>query len=359
MAINMPQIIVTVKQMAQTVVARSARGRLMIIVNDDTASGEAVQTYKDITQVDVKNYTEENYNDIALAFLGGPSEVIVVKQKTAQTFAKDIVPLIATKKYDYITALTEDAAQHTAIINFVKAENKKVQKKKKAVVYKATAPDDKRIVNFTTETYNTVSAQNQKGWHLLGQVAGLLAGLPMDQSITYKLFKNVESVSEPTDLDAEVEKGNIFLWNDEDGVRMSRGVNSMTTLSDEDTEDMRMIGIIEAIDMIEYDLRTFFKQQFVGKKKNKYDNQCLFLTAAMRYFDELEDEDVLDGEFDNVANIDIEAQRKAWLQIGKDEAAVWDDLMVKKRTFKRKMFLTGNIKILDAIEDCSFHIIME
>ncbi len=359
MAINMPSIGVYIKQLAQTVVERSSKGKLLLVLTDDTATGDAVAHYTDLGQVDPTHYTSANYNDLAVTFLGAPSEVIVVKQKTAQTFAKDIVPLIATTKFDYIAALSKEAAQHTAIINYVKAENKKVQKKKKAVVYKATAPDDKRIINFVTETYNTTAEQNKEGWHLMGRIAGLIAGLPMTQSVTYKVLSDVESVTEPADMDAEVEKGHLFLWNDEDGVRLSRGVNSLTTISDEDTEDMRMITIIEAIDMIEYDLRTAFKRQFVGKKKNKYDNQCLFINATLRYFDELEREDVLDDGFDNTADIDVEAQRLAWIGVGKDEAKNWDDLTVKKRTFKRSMFLKGSIKILDALEDLTFHIYME
>ena len=359
MAINMPSIGVYIKQLAQTVVERSSKGKLLLVVNDDTATGDAVERYTDLSQVDPTHYTDSNYNDIAITFLGAPSEVIVVKQKTAQTFAKDIVPLIATIKFDYIAALSKEATQHTAIINYVKAENKKVQKKKKAVVYKATAPNDKRIINFVTDKYNTVSGQNKEGWHLMGRIDGIIAGLPMTQSVTYKVLGEIESVSEPVDMDAEVELGHLFLWNDEDGVRLSRGVNSLTSLADGDTEDMRMITIIEAIDMIEYDLRTTFKRQFVGKKKNKYDNQCLFINAVLRYFDELEREDVLDEEFNNTADIDVEAQRLAWIGLGKDEAKNWDDLTVKKRTFRRSMFLKGSVKILDALEDLTFNIYME
>ena len=89
------------------------------------------------------------------------------------------------------------------------------------------------------------------------------------------------------------------------------------------------------------------------------DNQCLFINAVLRYFDELEREDVLDEEFNNTADIDVEAQRLAWIGIGKDEAKNWDDLTVKKRTFRRSMFLKGSVKILDALEDLTFNIYME
>ena len=44
MAINMPSLIVTVKQLAETVIQRSAQGRVVLIVVDDTVSGDKVAT---------------------------------------------------------------------------------------------------------------------------------------------------------------------------------------------------------------------------------------------------------------------------------------------------------------------------
>ena len=34
----------------------------------------------------------------------------------------------------------------------------------------------------------------------------------------------------------------------------------------------------------------------------------------------------------------------------------WDDITVKKNTYRTKIFLTGSVKILDAIEDLTFEI---
>ena len=67
-------------------------------------------------------------------------------------------------------------------------------------------------------------------------------------------------------------------------------------------------------------------------------------------------EEILDEEHDNHAEIDVEKQRDAWLKIGKEEAATWDELTVKQNTFKKQLFLSGNIKILDALEDMVFDI---
>ena len=66
----------------------------------------------------------------------------------------------------------------------------------------------------------------------------------------------------------------------------------------------------------------------------------------------------MDNRFDNHAEVDIEAQREAWLSVGKTEAADWDDITVKNNSYKRKVFLMAQIKILDAMEDMTFNIEM-
>lgn len=372
MAINMPSLIVTVKQLAETVIQRSAQGRVVLIVVDDTVSDDKVATYQTKFDIPKETYTAANYNDITAAFdtvvtynaatgtyVGAPKSVTVFKLGAEETFAEDIAPTLNQYRFDWITAITADADVHTAIIEYVEAYNAKPYKSAKALVYKATAPDDKHVVNFITDTYSTVSAQDQPGWHLLGRICGIAAGLPMNRTLTYYALSGIERVSEPEDMDAEVEKGHLFLWNDEDDVKLSRGVNSMTTLEGDDTEDMRSIAIIEAIDLMVYDLRTAFKNSYVGKFKNNYDNQTLYISAVNKYFQTLALDDILDRNFNNVATVDVEAQRRAWIDIGKTEANDWDDNTVKLNTFKRMVFLTGNVKILDGMEDLRFPIYMQ
>ncbi len=372
MAINMPSLIVTVKQLAETVIQRSARGRVVLIVIDDTEGGDKVAVYKTKFEVDETAYTADNYNDITAAFdtvvtydatagayLGAPMSVTVFKMKTEETFDEHVAPLLNQYRFDWITAITDKTEVHTAIIAYVQAYNAKPFKNAKALVYKATEPDDKHVVNFTTDTYSTISAQDQPAWHLLGRLCGIAAGLPMSRTLTYYSMSGIERVSEPEDMDAEVEKGHLFLWNDEDDVKLSREVNSLTTIEGDDTEDMRSIAIIEAIDQMTYDLKSAFKNDYVGQHKNSYDRQMLYVTAANAYFMTLELDEILNSDFDNASDIDVEAQRRAWIDYGKTEASEWDDMTVKKNTFKRTVFLKANVFILAGMEDLKFPIYMQ
>ena len=103
----------------------------------------------------------------------------------------------------------------------------------------------------------------------------------------------------------------------------------------------------------------YSRQIYVGKYKNYLDNQYLFISAINTYFRNLGTEEVLDPEFNNLAQIDVESQRNAWLGIGKTAAADWDEDTVKKMTFKSYVFLAGDIKVLDAVEDLKFAITLE
>ena len=84
----------------------------------------------------------------------------------------------------------------------------------------------------------------------------------------------------------------------------------------------------------------------------------MFISAVNSYFRQLAREEILDPSFDNRSFVDVEYQREKWLSIGKTEAADWTEAQVKEMTFKSWIYLAGNIKILDAIEDLKFRITM-
>ncbi|MEI3162934.1 MAG: phage tail sheath C-terminal domain-containing protein [Lachnospirales bacterium] len=133
------------------------------------------------------------------------------------------------------------------------------------------------------------------------------------------------------------------------------GCNSLVTLNGNTaTEDMQYIETIEAMDLIRDDIKSVFKETYQGKFKNKYKYQMLFVGAVRQYYSQLAGEDILDDEYDNTAEIDINAQRSAWLGSGKSEAEDWDDDTVKRMAFKRSVFLSNNIKILNCMENLKF-----
>ena len=196
-----------------------------------------------------------------------------------------------------------------------------------------------------------------EGWQYVPTILGMLAGLPMTRSATSFLCGNLKEVSIFDEIDDVIDKGGFCLYKDEGDIRVARACTSLEEITQDETEDMKDIIIIESMDLMRDDIYSTFKK-WIGKYKNKYDNQVLFFTAINAYFKELEKEDILDKEYDNYSEVDVEAQRLAWLGVGKKEVEEWDDEKVKKSTFKKKVFMKAKIKILNAVEDFKFTINM-
>ena len=146
-----------------------------------------------------------------------------------------------------------------------------------------------------------------------------------------------------------------MLINDENVVKIGLGINTLTTFNESNSEDMRYIDIVEAMDLMKDDITNLFKSDYVGKVKNKLDNQILFISAINTYFNSLAKQDILDPEYKNYADINIEAQRQAWVGV-KPEAESWSDAEIKIKTFKRNVYLKADIKILGAMENLVFDI---
>ncbi|MWC26634.1 phage tail sheath C-terminal domain-containing protein [Paenibacillus sp. MMS18-CY102] len=359
MTIGLPSIEIEFKKLAETAIARSSEKIAVLVVKDDTNPTYAVKEYKSSLAVDADQFTAANVQYIKDVLLGGGSKVIVVPVETTSTdVVAEAIAALGSRKYHWIGLADGTAGEHSDLSDYVK-EQEVAKKGIKAVVYKAVSPDSQRVVNFTNANVTYVGGATVTGEKYIARLLGILAGLPMTRSSTYLELTDLEGVTELSDLNVAVGNGELVLFNDDGVIRIARGVNSLKTLVPGVTEDFKKIIIVESMDLMRSDIASTFKNSYLGKFKNKYDNQVLFLSAVNTYFDALATDDILDNEFDNRADVDIEEQRQAWLAIGKTDAVDWNDHAVKNNTFGSKVFLAGHIKITDAMEDLSFGISLQ
>lgn len=204
-------------------------------------------------------------------------------------------------------------------------------------------------------TINDSSTINGIG--LLPIVGGALAGCPYTNSITAFTFDELESVDEIE----IITQGQLVLYNEEEGVRAANSNNTLTTIAGDDTADMKDITIMESIRRYKQDLRKSFRLGYKGKK-NKYDNQQLFISAIKGYHSELESDevDILDPEYENDIFIDTDKVRKLWISSGKNEEEInaMSDLEISKLTYKKTVALKAKVKFLNAIEECEIEVEM-
>lgn len=266
--------------------------------------------------------------------------------------------LVAQERINWLGLGYDGAETDTAtLVSWIKSM-RKAGKTYKAVVHKATKPDDKGIVNLMNEKVTFVDKRGEvEGWQYIPSILGMLAGLPMTRSATSFLCSNLKEVSLFDDIDDIIDKGGFCLYKDEGDIRVARACTSLQEITQNETEDMKDIIIIESMDLMRDDIYSTFKG-WIGKYKNKYDNQVLFFSAINAYFKELAREDILDKEYNNYSEVDVETQRLAWLAVGKTEVEDMEDEEIKKLTFKKKVFMMAQIKILNAVEDFIFTIDM-
>ena len=352
---GLPSIEIIFKQLAVTAVKRSQLGIVGLIVNE-VGKNWTMKEYKTVIDINPDDYSAEVLPLVKDTFEYTPNKVLVFNNG-AGTLA-DTLKIVAQERVNWIGLAYDGSSGDTAtLVSWIKSV-RKAGKTYKAVVFKATKADNKGIVNLMNDKVTFVDGRGEvDGWQYIPSVLGMLAGLPMTRSATSFLCGNLKEVSIFDEIDDVIDKGGFCLYKDEGDIRVARGCTSLEEITQDETEDMKDIIIIESMDLMRDDIYSTFKK-WIGKYKNKYDNQVLFFTAINAYFKELEREDILDKEYDNYSQVDVEAQRLAWLSVGKKEVEDWDDEKIKKLTFKKKVFMKANIKILNAVEDFKFTINM-
>lgn len=352
MAIGLPNIEVVFMGKANTAVSRSEKGVACLIIQDATKETKSA-VYKGFTEVVPEDYTAENLKIIEDVFISDVAKLIVIRMGAEEKFAN--VKQYVTKDINWIAIVSEEATEQKALADFVKAENKTRIRRLKAVCHKLeTTTDDMHVVNFLNETVTRTGGDAVAGHLYLGRLLGVLAGCRLDQSVTYKELADLESVVEVADVEASINKGGFVLINDDDMVRIGRGVNSLTTNDKEHTEDMKYITIVEGMDLMYEDIVKTFKETYIGKFKNSYDNQVLFISAVNSYFRSLAKDEVLDPNYANEVGVDVETQREKWISNGTVEAEKWTEKEVKNMTFRTNVYLKAKVKFLNAIEDLDF-----
>ena len=350
---GLPKILIEFKTLAETLIARSERGIVAVILKDNSNTNQTY-TFSKESEIVKSHFTASNLAFLSLVFMGNPSTVIVERVQTGGDIS-DALEWLKNKRWYYLTVPVIADGEIDTIVDFIKEQRSQYHKTFKAVLPLAAA-DDEGIINFATDNIK-VGAKTYTTAEFCCRIAGILAGLPLNRSATYYTLSEVQSITESETPDADVDNGKLILINDGTKIKIARGVNSLTTTSEDKGEDFKKIKIIEAVDMIRDDIRATFEDEFVGKVENSYDNKIVFIAAVNKYFKDLASRGVLYDKYDNKVEIDIDAIRE-WLSLTRDVTS-WDDEKVKTSNTGTNVFVKASIQIQDAIEDLKFGIYIE
>ena len=358
--IKLPSIEVIFKQLAGTLIARSARGIAILIIKDDTDKTFSYKEYLNITAVeaDSAKYSAANLQYIKDIFNFALNKVAIVRvDATGGTVADALETLEANIKTGWITIAGGSTEDFATLASWIKS--KELQRKTyKAVTFKAATTDSKHIVNFYNDKVTFADSRGEvTGEKYCPSLIGILASCNVQRGSTYFKCSNLTRVEEVANNETAVGGGQFILVNDVDTVKVALGINSLTTTDGiTATEDMKYIDTVEVMDLIQDDISDVFKNEYLGGYKNNYDNQVLLISSINTYFKQMANDYILDNNYANKADVNVEEQRLAWIGTGKTEAETWTDQEVKNNAFKRTVYLAGDIKILGAMENLKFAI---
>lgn len=359
---GLPTITVNFKTLAASVLVRSARGILAVIIQDDTEVDWDHKSYNTISQLeaDAAAYDDEttNYDDLARAFLAGPNQVLVVRVGTEDTLA-DATAILEKLACHWVC--TNVSGFQAGLVTWVKAANAASNfRKMKAVVTGQSSVNDPHVCNVVNtsvtladETSATVAMANY-----LPRIGGMLAACPIDSSLTYAPLTDLQDADSVADVGASIDAGNLVLYLEDEAIRIARGVTTLVTPGANQNEEMKKISIVEAMDLIQEDIIRTWKNSYMGKVKNSADNQALFVSDILTYLQSLAAQSVLDPDSPLTAEINVDAMRSAWEGAGTDVSDLTDD-QVKRKTFRSYVYVTATCRILDAMEDLVMDITLQ
>lgn len=348
--IGLPSVIVEFKQKASTAIQRGNTGIVALVLRDEQELGlHNIKGSYDIPS----ELSEANKKYINLTLLGNvtaPSKVVayVVGEETQLS---DALNYLETVDFNYLVVPAIKENERAVVKTFIEKMRNDIKVRVKAVM-KLDA-DYEGIVNSTNTATMVEGEINVDEFCCV--MAGLIAGTPLSQSVTYAVPKNVLDIPSKTKAEAEtkVKNGELILVKEMGKVRVARGVNSLKTTTTEKGDLFQKIKLVDTMDLIHNDIRKTCIDTYIGKVANNYDNKCILMTAISSYFEELAKEQLIEKDFK--VDIDIDKQVKYLKSIGVDTSEM-DEQQIKEANTKDKVFLIANIKLVDAMESINLEI---
>lgn len=179
----------------------------------------------------------------------------------------DALTALEAYEFNILCAYTDVEADIATYISTIKTWRDEYGKKAQLVVYNQTKPDYEGIINVVS----TVSDEGASPYALVAWVAGAEAGCKVSESCTNKLYDGEYTIitnKTQSQLEDCIENGQIAFHLVYGDVRLLEDINSLTTTSDEKTDDFKYNQTIRTVDQIANDIAKIFNTKYLGKIAN-------------------------------------------------------------------------------------------
>lgn len=345
---GMPEIIVAFKKQAEQIA--NLRGTVCIIVKETETKYKEYRKTKDIKENDFK---PENIKYIKMTMEDKVGKCIVVGAVDVDT----AIGIIKEKKFRYLAMPQAEEGDITKLVAFNKKRRTETSKKFKFVAANQKA-DYEGVINWTGEDTIRKDGTAVTAQEYTCKIAGVLAGLPVNQSATYYVLDDLKSCTNKEDADTCVNNGEIFCVDDGEKIKLSRAVNSKTTLKQDESKELKKIKIVDGMDILEDTITTNFEDYYVGKVDNTYDNKMLYYSAVTnKLFKDLAKKGILAKDYENICEMDYESQRD-YLEKESIDTEEMEEMDIRKYPTDTKVFAMARVRFIDCMEDLYLNVAM-
>lgn len=341
---GLPVIDISFKQLAKTAMIRSERGIVALILKDTAKASLTVFDEGDIPS----NLSEANKNLIKDVLKGSPNKIEVYVLGSEGQISEALTYFEGVE-FNLMCMPSAESGDIAAIKTFIKKMNDVVKYKCDAILANENA-DSEAIINYTADDI-VVGGKAVTTANHTARIAGLIEGTPLHQSVTFATLSDVDSIENLTkeQADSRIDAGELILVREMGKVRVARGVNSLTTLTDVKGNAFQKIKLRKTLNLIHNDLRRVIVEKYIGKVPNNYDNKCILITEIKNYLDELATEQLIEKV--NTVGIDLIAQKK-WLKDNTNlDVNVMSEQEIKEANTQSNVFISISLKVVDAMED--------
>ena len=352
----MPEINILFKTLAKTASIRSARGVACIVVKDSAVEGKYVYTReKQITQ----SYDDDNLSLVKEAFnkYGVTKLVVYAIDKTGGTLADALNNL---KKVEINYLACNFALEENDVTLLKQFKETRVKNNMDLQIIANVAADDEYFINFAS-TGISVNGSAIEPHRFMCKLAFILASIPQTESATYYVLDDVTGVDEIENEDEAVEQGKLFITFDGEKYKLSRAVNSKTTLAANEKKDLKKIKITEGKIIVKGDIYKVFRDKYIGKCNNDYNDRLSLVSEINRYLTNLAYEGILNIDYDNHVELDVQAMRDYMeTEVDTDTSDMKDIDVLKdvEGLCGSKVFIKGQVRFIDAMEDITLVLYM-
>ncbi len=231
---------------------------------------------------------------------------------------EDYVRALAAFETSYLNTLALDGVCDEAVLSMAKSWHNRVWNAGKMIqlVIGGSHADDKDstvgnarskscdhygIVNVIVGGIDS-SGNSYSSAEMAVQIAGVIAALPLNKSITYKQLNDISNITvelSDTEIKAALQAGSFVLFKDVDPetfavtIKVERGINTFTSFTEEAGEKLRKIKAISTMAAIDYDIGRYAMKHVIGELDNDADGRAALFSGISQYLETLADAHVI------------------------------------------------------------------